>query len=197
VQSQLAPLSLSFGVLLLWVNNRHRHPKSTDIIQPWLQSLPGQYSFPTLVNSVLIATMLSGGGVHWEGMREHCQMYASNFWALSTMFEHLAMPIFETVPAFACVYSISEWENWECYFSCEHVKLMMTTTSKHYPGPCKLVIDALPRNAGLTVRKVSRWEGSNPSSLPVQDDCSGRVRTAWPISFVSSQRTCYHRSRHN
>jgi len=38
---------------------------------------------------------------------------------------------------------------------------MTTTISKHYPGPCKLVVDALPQNiAGLAVGKVSWREGS-------------------------------------
>ena len=35
------------------------------------------------------------------------------------------------------------------------------TISKHYTGPCKLVVDTLPRNiAGLAVGKVSWREGS-------------------------------------
>ena len=46
------------------------------------------------------------------------------------------------------------------------MELMTTTTSKHYPGPCKLVVDALPRNiAGLAVGKVS-W------SLPRRQYCN-------------------------
>jgi len=35
-------------------------------------------------------------------------MCTSDFWTLSTIFKHLAMPIFETFPAFALVDGVSE-----------------------------------------------------------------------------------------
>ena len=60
------------------------------------------------------------GGGHGAGAREHCQMRASDFWAMLTMFEHLVMPIFETVPRVCRL----RRRQWKCYFSCGRAELM-------------------------------------------------------------------------